>query len=89
MIPDWSTPSECLAFLDGSFGRRPYAQPGAASATVPLLHWTTLDRVLGSPLTPKVLTVATGRLANGADASLVGRSARADGARHQHRDSSQ
>lgn len=64
MIPDWSTPSERLAFLDGSFGRRPYAQPGAASATVPLLGWTTLDRVLGSPLAPKVLTAAVGRLAN-------------------------
>jgi hypothetical protein len=37
MISDWSTPSERLAFLDRSFGRRQYAQPGAASATVPLL----------------------------------------------------
>jgi 50S ribosomal protein L16 3-hydroxylase len=62
MIPDWSTPSERLAFLRDSFGRRPYAQPAAARATATLFSWATLDHVLGSPQAPDVLTVAAGRV---------------------------
>ena len=64
MIPDWSTPSERLAFLRDSFGRVPYAQAGAALATAMLLDWTALDHVLRSPCAPDVIAVAACRLAD-------------------------
>jgi 50S ribosomal protein L16 3-hydroxylase len=64
MIPAWSTSAERRAFLEGSFGRRPYAQAGAARLTISLLDWPTLDRVLAFSLAPDVLTVAAGRLAD-------------------------
>jgi 50S ribosomal protein L16 3-hydroxylase len=62
MIDEWSSPSERAAFLASSFGRQPYAQPGAARASIPLLRWTTLDRVLRSPLACDAITVAAGHL---------------------------
>ena len=62
MISDWLPLSERPAFLDKSFGRSPYARAGAAQTAVPLLDWATLDRVLRSPLSPDVLTVAAGQL---------------------------
>jgi 50S ribosomal protein L16 3-hydroxylase len=64
MIPDWLAPSERLAFLRDSFGRRPYARAGAARAAIPLLSWATFDNLLRSPLAPDVIAVAAGRLAN-------------------------
>ncbi|HJU12155.1 MAG TPA: cupin domain-containing protein [Candidatus Binataceae bacterium] len=62
MISDWLPSSECLAFLERSFGRCPYARGGAAQKAVPLLGWATLDRLLSAPLHADVLTVASGRL---------------------------
>jgi JmjC domain len=62
VIPDWLTSSERLAFLDHSFGQWPCANAGGARETAKLLDWGTLDRVLGSPLAPDVLTVARGLL---------------------------
>jgi hypothetical protein len=64
MIDEWTTAEERDAFLASSFRRQPYAQAGRAARTTARLDWATLDRVLASPLSPDVLTVAAGRLAD-------------------------
>jgi hypothetical protein len=62
MICDSLISSELLALLDQRSGQWPCANGGGARDTAKLLDWVTLDRVLGSPLAPDVLTVARGRL---------------------------
>src|SRR5690242_2494182 len=85
MISEWSSPSERIEFLAGSFGRQPYARPGAACSSIPLLEWSTSRRRAGLVAVAR-RDYGGGRQADrDCQAAILGAGPGSDGARHQHR----
>ena len=62
MLTEWLAPEDLDWFMRTHFQSTPVARPGAARGAVPVLDWSTLDRVLGSDQPLDVMTVRAGQL---------------------------